>query len=206
MDVSTGSNVGRIISASTNSTLALGQLVGTGGIITAHTAGAERLRIGSSGQIGIGGASYGTSGQVLTSAGASAAPSWQSLPAPADGSITYAKLSTSATESENVANRVAKAWVNFNGTGTVAIRDDFNVSTVADNGTGDYTINFSSNMSGTKYCVAIGVASQSFPSTPEAGTTKSTSSCSIKTVTVQNISGDNKTPVDNASVHAVIFE
>ena len=37
----------------------------------------ERLRIGSAGQIGIGGANYGTSGQVLTSTGASTAPSWQ---------------------------------------------------------------------------------------------------------------------------------
>jgi hypothetical protein len=39
----------------------------------------ERLRIASAGQIGIGGANYGTSGQVLTSNGAAAAPSWQSL-------------------------------------------------------------------------------------------------------------------------------
>ena len=37
---------------------------------------AERLRIGSGGQIGIGGANYGTSGQVLTSQGGSAAPQW----------------------------------------------------------------------------------------------------------------------------------
>tara|TARA_B000000609_G_scaffold157984_1_gene153982 strand:- start:2183 stop:3103 length:921 start_codon:yes stop_codon:yes gene_type:complete len=37
----------------------------------------ERLRIGSAGQIGIGGSNYGTSGQVLTSTGASTAPSWQ---------------------------------------------------------------------------------------------------------------------------------
>lgn len=37
----------------------------------------------------------------------------------------------------------AKAWVNFDGTGTVAIRDDYNVSTITDNGTGDYTINLS---------------------------------------------------------------
>ena len=127
-----------------------------------------------------------------------------------DGNITYGKLSTSATEADNVAKRTAKAWVNFDGTtntgGNCTIRADFNVSTVADNGTGDYTINFSSNMSGTNYCIAIGVASQSFPSTPEAGTTKSISSCSIKTVTVQSIGGDNKTVADNSSVHAVIFE
>ncbi len=42
---------------------------------------AERLRIGSSGQIGIGGANYGTSGQILTSGGAAAAPSWADAPA-----------------------------------------------------------------------------------------------------------------------------
>ena len=41
-----------------------------------RTSGTERLRIASAGQIGIGGANYGTSGQVLTSGGASAAPSW----------------------------------------------------------------------------------------------------------------------------------
>jgi hypothetical protein len=130
---------------------------------------------------------------------------------PAAGSVTYTMLSgTSGTEANNVASRTAKAWVNFDGTTNVAgnctIRADFNVSTVADNGTGDYTINFSSNMSGTNYCIAIGVASQSFPSTPEAGTTKTISSCSIKTVTVQSIGGDNKTVADNSSVHAVIFE
>jgi len=41
------------------------------------TGGSERLRIASAGQIGIGGANYGTSGQVLTSNGSGAAPSWQ---------------------------------------------------------------------------------------------------------------------------------
>jgi len=35
----------------------------------------------------------------------------------------------------------AKAWVNFNGTGTVAIRASGNVSSITDNGTGDYTVN-----------------------------------------------------------------
>jgi len=48
--------------------------------------------------------------------------------------------------------RIAKVWVNFNGTGTVAIRDSYNVSSVSDNGTGDYTVNFSTTMSDTNYC------------------------------------------------------
>ena len=46
---------------------------------------------------------------------------------------------------------LAKAWVNFNGTGTVAVRESENVSSLTDNGTGDYTINFSSVFDGSDY-------------------------------------------------------
>ena len=45
----------------------------------------------------------------------------------------------------------ARAWVNFNGTGTVAIRASGNVSSITDNGTGDYTINFTTAMSDANY-------------------------------------------------------
>jgi hypothetical protein len=47
---------------------------------------------------------------------------------------------------------LCRAWVNFNGTGTVAIRASFNVSSITDNGTGDYTINFTNAMPDTNYC------------------------------------------------------
>ena len=50
----------------------------------------------------------------------------------------------------------AKAWVNFDGTGTAAIRDSHNVSSLTDNGTGDFTINFSNNMGNTNYSTSIG--------------------------------------------------
>ena len=56
----------------------------------------------------------------------------------------------------------ALAWVNFNGTGTVAIRASYNVSSITDNGTGDYTINFATALSDANYCVvasAAGIAS-----------------------------------------------
>ena len=49
-----------------------------------------------------------------------------------------------------------RAWVNFNGTGTVAIRDDGNVSSITDNGTGDYTVNFSNAMPDVNYSVCFG--------------------------------------------------
>jgi len=46
----------------------------------------------------------------------------------------------------------ATAWVNFNGTGTVAIRDSFNVSSITDTGTGYYTVNFTTAYADTDYC------------------------------------------------------
>ena len=51
-----------------------------------------------------------------------------------------------------VTNGSAKAWVNWNGTGTVAIRDSFNVGSITDNGTGDYTTNITNAMGNANYC------------------------------------------------------
>ena len=55
----------------------------------------------------------------------------------------------------------AKAWVNFNGTGTVAIRESGNVSSITDNGTADYTLNFTTAQVDANYAVngIIGLAS-----------------------------------------------
>ena len=49
-----------------------------------------------------------------------------------------------------------RAWVNFNGTGTVAIRDSGNVSSITDHGTGSYTINFTTNLPDTNYTAVCG--------------------------------------------------
>jgi hypothetical protein len=56
--------------------------------------------------------------------------------------------------STDVMSGLAKVWINFNGTGTIAIRDDFGASTIVDNTTGDYTVNFTSNMSNNDYSVS----------------------------------------------------
>ena len=50
-----------------------------------------------------------------------------------------------------------RAWVNFNGTGTVAIRDSGNVSSITDNGPGQYTVNFAAAMPDTNYATSISV-------------------------------------------------
>jgi len=65
---------------------------------------------------------------------------------------------TASVPSETVINGSAKAWVNFNGTGTVAIRASFNVSSITDNGTGDYTVNFTTAMPDASYA-GMGAAS-----------------------------------------------
>lgn len=54
-----------------------------------------------------------------------------------------------------------RAWVNFNGTGTVAIRASGNVTSITDNGTGDYTVNFTTSMSDVNYCVQTTVEPES---------------------------------------------
>lgn len=46
---------------------------------------------------------------------------------------------------------LARVWVNFNGTGTVTIRADGNVSSITDNGTGDYSVNFTNAVSDANY-------------------------------------------------------
>ena len=48
-----------------------------------------------------------------------------------------------------------RAWVNFNGTGTPAIRSSGNVSSITDNGTGDYTINFTTAMPDANYAAIV---------------------------------------------------
>lgn len=77
-----------------------------------------------------------------------------------DGIVTDTKLNLTANSAEikealNASNGApiyaCRAWVNFNGTGTVAIRGSGNVSSISDNGTGDYRVNFTTSMPDTNY-------------------------------------------------------
>jgi hypothetical protein len=65
----------------------------------------------------------------------------------AANAVTAAKLGA------DQASGLAKAWVNFDGTGTVAIRASFNVSSITDNGTGNYTVNFTTALADVNYVV-----------------------------------------------------
>jgi hypothetical protein len=62
---------------------------------------------------------------------------------------------------DTVVNGTAKAWVNFNGTGTVAVRRAFNVSSITDNSVGGYTVNFSTAMVDADYAATFMTGSSS---------------------------------------------
>ena len=57
----------------------------------------------------------------------------------------------SSSTPEQIEQGRAKIWCSWNGIGTVSIYDSFGVSSVTDNGTGDFILNFSNNMSNTNY-------------------------------------------------------
>ena len=74
-----------------------------------------------------------------------------------NASITAAKLDGAQSGSAPI--YAARAWVNFNGISTVSINAQGNVSSITDNGTGDYTVNFSTALPDTSYAVCgFGVA------------------------------------------------
>lgn len=92
-----------------------------------------------------------------------------------------------------VAAGTAKAWVNFNGTGTVAIRAAFNVSSITDNGTGDYTVNFTTSMTDANYsfaqCVQLDAGGADNVATPQSLTASRASAMaagSIRLIAARN--------------------
>jgi hypothetical protein len=93
-----------------------------------------------------------------------------------------------------------RAWVNFNGTGTVAIRASGNVTSITDNGTGDYTVNFTTAMPDANYsCVGF---SEPGAGAGNKGPYQTTSSASGARVIVYNSAGNL---VDSALVNVAIF-
>jgi hypothetical protein len=71
----------------------------------------------------------------------------------ATGGTNTTQIATTAFVTAAIPTNNVKAWVNFNGTGTVAIRASMNVSSITDNGTADYTVNFTTAISDANYCV-----------------------------------------------------
>jgi hypothetical protein len=121
------------------------------------------------------------------------------------GALTISTLNndTGVLATQNGMTGIAKAWVNFNGTGTIAIRDSFNVSSITDNGTGDYTINMTTAMPNTNYALAgmIGGTGNAYAIRDFSdGTARTTSAFRISTANPTNVAA-----LDPAQVNIAVF-
>jgi hypothetical protein len=99
----------------------------------------------------------------------------------------------------------ARAWVNFNGTGTVAIRASGNVSSITDNGTGNYTVNFTTAMSDANYAVLGSgqYSSASGSNNPLVGVLQASTPLTSSVVIVT--ANDAGSATDPSGVYAAIF-
>ena len=76
-------------------------------------------------------------------------------------------------------NYKCRAWVNFDGTGTVAIRASGNVSSITDNGTGTYTVNFVTAMPDANYAVCAAADSGNIGGSFQTSSAQTTTSCRV---------------------------
>ena len=109
------------------------------------------MQIQSNGDIGMG-VKPSTAGEKLVLNGAMALKVQASAPsATADYTKIYA---LAGGEAIDIQQATAKGWITLDGTGTVAITDSYNVSSLADDGTGSYTISWATDFADANYCCA----------------------------------------------------
>ena len=120
------------------------------------------------------GLAAGAADTVLTSGGAGVVP-------------TFAAAGSSITSSGSAPLYACRAWVNFNGTGTLAIRESENISSVGDDAQGQYTVNIDTDMEDVNYVVSVTSGGSSTGSSrpedrvPTAGPTLTAGSFMINT-------------------------
>ena len=112
----------------------------------------------------------------------------------------------SSSTPEQIEQGRAKAWIHFDGQDTVAIRDSFNVSNLTDNGTGDYTISFTTAMANTNYAVATTQPAQHNFTQAILGVEQDhTNAFATGSIRVQSVKTGNNSAVDRDVQCVVIF-
>jgi len=117
-----------------------------------------------------------------------------------DGAWSAPAVAALSTASGSAPSYSARAWVNFNGTGTVAIRASGNVTSITDNGTGNYTVNFTAAMPDINYTAAYSSGQNS------AGQYCVTNSSTQTTSALQVLNSNfGAALVDNANMFVSVF-
>jgi hypothetical protein len=117
------------------------------------------------------------------------------------GDIAAARITDALNATGSAPIYACRAWVNFNGQGTVAIRASGNVSSITDNGTGEYTVNFTSAMSDTNYSIVV---SSGLNSSADYSVSGSASS-SISSANIETATGTGAARSDRAYNSVAVF-
>jgi hypothetical protein len=139
-------------------------------------------------------------------------PNFTSASATTITGVTTLNGSSGVLATQNGMTGIPKAWVNFNGVTTVTIRASFNIASVVRNGTGDYTITFTTAMPDANYVISgtasragtTGQASAGVTVTPNDFLTARTTT-SFRIILLANAGdGAYDTAVDSAQVNILI--
>ena len=118
------------------------------------------------------------------------------------GGKTVSGVDSLSTATGSAPSYSARAWVNFNGTGTVAINGSANVSSITDSGTGDYRINFTTAMPDENY-TAAGICRETSSGTD--GILRLSSVYTVATIRVLCLKNTANTAIDCQKVVLTVF-
>lgn len=127
------------------------------------------------------------------------AGTWATAPSTIQGNGGQASVSLAMNASGLAPMFAARAWVNFDGTGTPAIRASGNVTSITDNGVGDYTVNLTTAMPDGNYSASCTSIQNTMAGPTVAASLTTTSVNNVRTI------NDSGTAVDRNFVTVVIF-
>ena len=117
----------------------------------------------------------------------------------------------SSSTPEQIEQGRAKVWASIDGTGTPSFNDSFNCTSVADNGDGDYTLNFSITMANANYCIT-GMSqnwettnSDSYTIVSEMNADRSTTAFRFRCVRLRFDTGNNPQFKDSRHMGLAVF-